>query len=618
MRIDPGRGSGSTATPVDVVGGRLFVPPAHYDTNGDEAFELNDTTTRIATRILPTTDWELQAVSRYIKDVVTRGSGTISLYSDDLAREPNGAFNPSEEPCHAVMTSDNTPAPLVATASSYYNEAYRPYKAFNGSNVDAADCWLSAAGDVPGSGNPVYLAVDLGVGGETAVNRVHLHSRNSTTDSSPSEWTLSASNLVAPTLDNDADWTDLLSVTGQPYPGKAKFQSQGFVNGTPYRHYRLKMTDCTDPGTGYVVVSQMVLIAAHEESAPGIELQQLGLLDSNSGAAQWTRLSVSSEHRYQLQKSGAYWIVETGQSGANYSVSYRRQNTAMNSTFPDEGNLSKYTLDGGATWSRCMQDNQPACWNTILNSTADHAPQLGYGRFNNRSVVIAGQRLTIPIEGVFLDMTGHDSPDADFGYHAWLHDNSGSLVLAATIDDIETTDDVSHKSGSPQHRYLGDVYPVTVHSGVFGPVDTKRRRLVLNEYNQMRRALGVPCPYAAYTAGVPILGFAYEKWNAGDDWDFEALSDGSTPVEIVMQVRGGTGVGNCPIGIDSLRPFPLSASAYSIDGIRITTLHAVLPRGIHRFHPLQSAHGTHWLYFYQDLNNGQTRERASINGLIRC
>ena len=79
-------------------------------------------------------------------------------------------WNDSEDITYAlpIMTSNNTPVPLVATANSNYNSSYGIWKAFNRTRIDVYDCWLVS--DASG-----WIKIDTGK--QTECNGVYLAPR---------------------------------------------------------------------------------------------------------------------------------------------------------------------------------------------------------------------------------------------------------------------------------------------------------------------------------------------------------------------------------------------------------------------------------------------------------
>lgn len=87
-----------------------------------------------------------------------------------------------------VMTSDTTPPPCVATASSTYNVSYSAWKAFNGTTIDAFDAWSATSGIPTG-----WVQLDFGTMFYT--NRITMRPRNgaSGTAYAPKDFTIQGS-----------------------------------------------------------------------------------------------------------------------------------------------------------------------------------------------------------------------------------------------------------------------------------------------------------------------------------------------------------------------------------------------------------------------------------------
>jgi hypothetical protein len=92
MKISSGGGS-STGVTSSVLDGRLFVPPAYYQTAGDRAVRLDSADDWIALRFTPEIDFRISSVCVYITEEATRGDGTLELYSHDATNDrPNASL----------------------------------------------------------------------------------------------------------------------------------------------------------------------------------------------------------------------------------------------------------------------------------------------------------------------------------------------------------------------------------------------------------------------------------------------------------------------------------------------------------------------------------------------
>jgi hypothetical protein len=168
--------------------------------------------------------------------------------------------------------------------------------------------------------------------------------------------------------------------------------------------------------------------------------------------------------------------------------------------------------------------------------------------------------LEIPEAGILLDMSDHNSPDSKFGYHIWLHNNSGTLTLTATDDAIDDTDGIKHKTSASGYRYLGDVYPVAIHTGHYGPVFCQDRRLVWNQFNRKKLSLGKRNPYASSTSEtITVATYEFQgesgywrKWRGdSDDWFIDLLLGEPSSVDLVATCYKGSGNhSTCAIGVN--------------------------------------------------------------------
>jgi hypothetical protein len=135
-----------------------------------------------------------------------------------------------------TMTSNTSPSG-VASASSEWNNgsvSFQAWKAFNGTNVDVHDKWMTADGITTG-----WLQYDFGAGNEKIIRRYSITSPNVnnsyTGTRSPKDWRLEASN-------DGISWTVIDQRSGQTswsYNEKRSYmvQSPGL-----YRFYRLNVT----------------------------------------------------------------------------------------------------------------------------------------------------------------------------------------------------------------------------------------------------------------------------------------------------------------------------------------------------------------------------------------
>jgi hypothetical protein len=565
----------------DIPDGRLWVTPAYYQTTGDAAVQLDSADDWIAARIVPQTDMLISSVSRYVTAEATQGDGTLAVYSDSTAVEPNGDLNGSATACHEDQTDNSTPLTVSATSEDG-GGANDAYLAFEGST----GYWKSA--DDPAT-TAQDLEIDFGAGNEKTVNKLIITAANEADANSrcfPKTFTIQ--------LHDGTSYSTVKTVSSSTDPGQALKQVHTFTNGTAMQKAKINITD--NHGTGaFVCVGEMEWVEAESTSAPGTELQELGTLSSGGSADAWTRLAVASGDQYQAQRGIPIWLIMKGAAAADWSESIRRPNTVTGSAMPDEMNLCKYTTDGGTTWTQALQNDLPAMWNVVVNSVAsDHVPQLCYGRYTGRYVYIPGSGMVeIPEAGLFMDCS---ALTAGTEYYAYLLYPAGTLLLDTTLTAPSTVEGVL--AGTTLTRYLGMIVPKALISTHQGPVSVKDRRLVSNLYNRRVVSVGKPNPYSSGTNDT--TGLLWERWMDNDDWLVELVCAVACPV----RVRAGVQLRNqaaqtvyLAIGLNSRTQPPVNAtvtqhySNYEYDNHHVELLDD-MPPGYHYLVPLIKQTGT--------------------------
>lgn len=166
----------------------------------------------------------------------------------------DGTGNTSESYATADMTAADAPSPNVVSASTQYNTTYVPWKAFNQSNVDVNDCWASQSAQAM----PQWLKFDFGSGNTKVINKYKWISRNVSGANSPKSWTLDGSN-------DNSNWTTLSTVSNisNISTGNTSSDWYRFSNSTPYRYYRINVTDFyNNAGEVYVTLGELLLVEA--------------------------------------------------------------------------------------------------------------------------------------------------------------------------------------------------------------------------------------------------------------------------------------------------------------------------------------------------------------------
>lgn len=150
------------------------------------------------------------------------------------------------------MTSNTTPTPYVASASSVYgNEArYYAYRAFNGTSVDANDAWLSA-----GIATPQYIMLDFGT--PTTVDTVTMLINNPNASTvAPKDFTVQGSN-------NGTDFTIIKAFSETSWTSNVLKTLQLGASVT-YRYFKVNITS-NNGYSGYVGISQLRLLSSENK-----------------------------------------------------------------------------------------------------------------------------------------------------------------------------------------------------------------------------------------------------------------------------------------------------------------------------------------------------------------
>lgn len=172
-------------------------------------------------------------------EYATDGAAQAAYVSD-------GGYTPDLIP---EMTSNSTPSPYVASASSeLVSPAYAAYKAMADDGSGISQVWIT---NETSSG---WLKIDLGLANATAIKKYTVTSGASALDGAeraPKDWTLQGSN-------NDSDWDTLDTVTGETSWGEPETRSFTFSNDTVYRYYKLNITD--NNGNAYLCVGEFELM----------------------------------------------------------------------------------------------------------------------------------------------------------------------------------------------------------------------------------------------------------------------------------------------------------------------------------------------------------------------
>lgn len=149
------------------------------------------------------------------------------------------------------MSSDTTPAPYVASASSFSNSTYLPWKAFNMTNINQDDCWVSASGTTSG-----WIQIDLSELNKAIVGKYSIIARNhdNALTTSPKSWTFEGSEdalnwTILDSRENEENWTIR--------------QKRTYLTNIPsrnFRYYRLSINN--NNGASFITVAGLEIYRA--------------------------------------------------------------------------------------------------------------------------------------------------------------------------------------------------------------------------------------------------------------------------------------------------------------------------------------------------------------------
>lgn len=141
------------------------------------------------------------------------------------------------------MTSDTSPSPLVSSASSIWSSTFQAWKAFNGTNIDSNDCWVTVGGSIAG-----WIQLDFG--SPKYCNQIKLTSRSgSTANACPKDFTISASN-------DGVNFDVITNITGQTKWTLSETRIITFKNVRKYRIYRLTVIS-NDGYSSYSAIGEL-------------------------------------------------------------------------------------------------------------------------------------------------------------------------------------------------------------------------------------------------------------------------------------------------------------------------------------------------------------------------
>ncbi|SEL81232.1 F5/8 type C domain-containing protein [Paenibacillus sp. cl141a] len=166
------------------------------------------------------------------------------ILSNGEYKKLNDSYTVTERtatPISIKMTSDNTPSPFVASASSALPN-YPAYLAFDGVNATVTDSWICQS-------NSGWLKIDMGT--QIVVGNYEIEKGHRFADDAPKEWTFEGSN-------NDTDWTILDAQTNQVNWTNGEKRSYMIANPMSFRYYRVNVV--ISENSAYLTIGALNLL----------------------------------------------------------------------------------------------------------------------------------------------------------------------------------------------------------------------------------------------------------------------------------------------------------------------------------------------------------------------
>jgi hypothetical protein len=304
----------------------------------------------------------------------------------------DGADNPGTTTCTAIMTSDNTPAPNVVSANSEYYSisravTYSAWKAFNRTNLNERDRWISAVAIPPwyieydfGSALPKvinkYAIQEQNYSGMTVVNGAVINEQNYNSDTGfPRDFLFQGSN------DNNI-WVTLDTRVNVDAPSVNTWSKWlTFKNGVLYRYYRIYVTavngelampisasttDCVITASTYATIRNVVITQYNTIERTTAQFKTAGQTQTTLYSSQDLLLTCNA-HDWRGVYAISLWIdgvsvavatgptINTNIGGVDFSFNIGKR----------AAGLHTYTIV--ATDNASYQTTPPYyCWFTVL------------------------------------------------------------------------------------------------------------------------------------------------------------------------------------------------------------------------------------------------------------
>lgn len=279
-----------------------------------------------------------------------------------------------------AMTSDSTPSPYVAAASSIAGAGFEAYRAFDRNYTAASNAWSTT------TALPQWLSMDFGSGSSIVIDGYTVYGR-SAQNLNIREWTLEGSN-------NNTSWVILHTVTSATaIPANGTYSVSSIGNTTGYRYYRLNISANGGLATGLTELELYQRFTA--------ALAAGGSFIFNSGSISGSATSTTAA----LSQGAANTILVTATTGSvtlnvSSSVAVGAISNIINHTGNCDFNLNGQNFTGGSTGIVCISKSSAGTITIRGNLLATSAQNSHAFSSTNGNTIVIGNVTAIGGSGI--------------------------------------------------------------------------------------------------------------------------------------------------------------------------------------------------------------------------
>lgn len=143
------------------------------------------------------------------------------------------------------MTSNTTPSPYVASASSILNSNHQAYKAFNGTNINYMDCWVTGENSTTG-----WIQIDYGE--KKRMTKLKL---TSCLNALVYPITTAPKTIKILGSNDNSDFVEIKTISDLVDWSVNQTKEFSIENNTSYRYYRLQVIENNGDATKTVIAN---------------------------------------------------------------------------------------------------------------------------------------------------------------------------------------------------------------------------------------------------------------------------------------------------------------------------------------------------------------------------